>query len=122
MTPQMLTASLLLLAGAAAARQCTNVTIPINIESRQGVFQKIPVEGNLDTTAFAQSFTRQGGNYSQQLLQNYTTVMGTYQISGKFCHPDSGPGSTIQLLSHGIGFDKTYVLRSIDPNCLTNTM
>ncbi|KAF2260400.1 alpha/beta-hydrolase [Lojkania enalia] len=39
----------------------------------------------------------------------YQTLAGDYSISAKFCRPDNGyNGNVIQLLSHGIGFDKTY--------------
>ncbi|KAF2681206.1 hypothetical protein K458DRAFT_372073 [Lentithecium fluviatile CBS 122367] len=98
----------LLLAGLAAARTCSNLTIPVSISSRQGQFKDVPAESNLDTGAFAQAFTQQGRNYSATLLEGFQTVTGNYSISAKFCYPDYGTGSTIQLLSHGIGFDKTY--------------
>lgn len=97
----------LLLAGFATARTCTNVTIPVDISSRQGLFKSVPAEGNLDTQAFAQAFTQQGRNYSDLLLEGYQTLKGSYKISAQFCRPDNGAGSTVQLLSHGIGFDKT---------------
>ncbi|KAJ4293168.1 hypothetical protein N0V90_008450 [Kalmusia sp. IMI 367209] len=100
--------SALLLAGFAAARTCSNFTIPVEIVSRQGVFPNISAEGNLDVTAFTQEFSQQGRNYSATILEGYQTLRGKYHISAKYCHPDSGSGSTIQLLSHGIGFDKTY--------------
>ncbi|KAF2641750.1 alpha/beta-hydrolase [Massarina eburnea CBS 473.64] len=100
--------TLLFLTGLAAARVCTNVTIPIDISARQGLFQNVPSEGNLDTGAFVQAFNQRGRNYSQTLLEGFQTVTGSYRISAKFCHPDGGAGSTVQLLSHGIGFDKTY--------------
>lgn len=111
MAPPQLLSSLLLLAGFTAAKTCTNLTIPIDISARQGVFKQIPVEDNLDVTAFAQEFTNIRHNYTKELLQGYQTLNGSYQISAKFCYPDSGLStSTIQLLSHGIGFDKTCVM------------
>ncbi|KAL1611949.1 hypothetical protein SLS60_000172 [Paraconiothyrium brasiliense] len=100
--------STLLLASFAAARTCSNFSIPIEISSRQGVFPDIPAESNLEVTDFAQQFSQQGRNYSAKVLKGYATVQGKYKISAKYCQPDSGTGSTIQILSHGIGFDKTY--------------
>ncbi|KAF2110514.1 Alpha/Beta hydrolase protein [Lophiotrema nucula] len=98
-----------LLNGFAAAKTCCNLTIPVSIASRQGLFASIPQEGNLDATAFSQAFTTLGGNYTEQLLEGYQTLTGDYEISAKFCYPDGGSKDTvIQLLSHGIGFDKTY--------------
>lgn len=98
----------LVLAGFAAAKTCTNFTIPVDISSRQGVFKTVPLDVNLDATTFVQEFTNIGQNYTAVLLQDYQTLKGSYKISAKFCHPDGGiKGSVIQLLTHGIGFDKT---------------
>lgn len=96
-----------LLAGFAAAKTCLNLTIPVDISARQALYKPVPIEGNLDVTAFSQAFAQQGQNYSQVLQKDFQTVKGNYSISAKFCHPDKGPGSTVQLLSHGIAFDKT---------------
>ena len=92
-------------------RNCVNFTIPISISARQGLFPDIPAKGNLEVTDFAQKFVQQGRNYSNTILKGYQTVKGDYDISAKYCYPDK-VGSTIQILTHGIGFDKTYVLQS----------
>ncbi|KAF2877198.1 Alpha/Beta hydrolase protein [Massariosphaeria phaeospora] len=100
---------LVLLAGSAAAKSCTDFIIPVDILSRQGLFKKVPLETNLDVTAFAQELLRNGQNYTATLLEDYQTLKGSYKISAKFCHPEGGIGeSVVQLLSHGIGFDKAY--------------
>lgn len=101
--------STLLMAGFATANICSNFTIPIEISSRQGVFPNIPAEGNLEVTDFAQKFAQQGRNYSATILQGYATVQGQYEISARYCQPDNSKGSAIQILSHGIAFDKKYV-------------
>ncbi|KAF1842271.1 alpha/beta-hydrolase [Cucurbitaria berberidis CBS 394.84] len=98
----------LLLAGFVAARQCSNFLIPVDISSRQGQFQQVPVESNLDVGAFATRFNEYQKNYTATLLQGYQNLQGSYKISAQYCHPDNGSSSTIQLLTHGIGFDKTY--------------
>lgn len=95
------------LAAVASARTCVNVTIPFELNARLASFNEIPVEGNLDTTAFAQEITKSSGNFTQALLKDYATVTGNYSISAKYCRPDSGHSSVVQVLSHGIGFDKT---------------
>jgi hypothetical protein len=97
----------LLLVGIAAARQCSNFQIPIDISSRQGQFKKIPVESNLDVGAFATKFNQFQLNYTAALLEGYQTLKGSYEISAQYCKPDSGSTGNIQLLTHGIGFDKT---------------
>jgi len=98
----------LLLAGVAAARQCSLFQIPVEISSRQGKFREVPVEGNLDVGAFATRFNEFQKNYTATLLEGYQTLQGKYGISAQYCRPDSGSSGKIQLLTHGIGFDKTY--------------
>lgn len=101
-------ASILLLSSFAAAKSCLNVTIPVDISSRQGVFKKISIENNLDVTAFIQELTRSGHDYSEVLLEGYQTLQGSYKISAQFCYPADGANiSVVQLLTHGVGFDKT---------------
>jgi hypothetical protein len=102
----VITFSALLFAGFAVARTCSNLTIPVSISSRQGLFANVSAEGNLDTGAFSAAFTQIGRNYSETLLEGYQTVTGDYSIAATFCQPDAGSGSTVQLLSHGIGFDR----------------
>lgn len=38
----------------------------------------------------------------------YNTISQTYRIEATYCEPDSGPSTTLQLLTHGIGFDRSY--------------
>lgn len=97
----------LLLAHIATARQCSNFDIPIAISSRQGVFKEIPIETNLDAGAFAVKFTEYQKNYTATLLEGYQTLEGAYHISAQYCRPENGSNGIIQLLNHGIGFDKS---------------
>lgn len=101
------------LAGSAAAKTCINVTVPVTISARTGVFD-IPVpQTNLDATAFIQNQTQQGRNFTETALSGYATTAGTYHISAQFCMPSSMDTTTadptLQILTHGIGFDKTSV-------------
>ena len=89
-------------------RNCVNFTIPVSISARQGLFPDIPAKANLEVTDFAQKFVQQGRNYTATILKDYQTVKGDYDISAQYCYPDK-VGSTIQILTHGIGFDKTCV-------------
>jgi hypothetical protein len=103
---------LALLSGYAAARTCMNATVPVDISARQGVFTwKIP-ESNLDVTEFILNVTEQGRNFTAAALGGYQTTTGRYNISTQFCMPSNMSFSnltnpTVQVLTHGIGFDKT---------------
>jgi len=103
-------AAIALLVGSSSARTCTNITVPVDISARTAVFGNIDVPvGPLDSTTFIQNVTRQGGNFTAQALSGYNTTSGTYNISAKYCVPDGANAtwpSTIQVLTHGIGFDK----------------
>ncbi|KAI9808812.1 MAG: hypothetical protein M1827_007187 [Pycnora praestabilis] len=101
-----------LAAAPALAKVCTNMTIPVEISARNGIFNLSVPQNNMEATIFTQNFTSimGGGNLTESSLLGYNTTTGTFNISAKFCTPNNGSGSnpTVQFLTHGIGFDKTY--------------
>ncbi|KAJ5100302.1 hypothetical protein N7456_006354 [Penicillium angulare] len=101
----------LLTAGIVSAKTCYNTTIEVPVSSRNAVFNgiKTPVT-NQDATAFALNATRQGGNFTETALTGYATVSGHYNISAQYCVPNkpTSDGVNLQILTHGVGFDKTY--------------
>jgi hypothetical protein len=98
----------LALIGFATARKCSNLIIETPIISRQGQFREVPLESNVDVGAFATRFAKFQSNYSAELLEGYQTLERTFNISAQYCEPEGGSSDTIQLLTHGVGFDKTY--------------
>lgn len=98
----------LALVSLATARKCSNVVIETPIVSRQGRFREVPIESNVDVIGFATRFAQFQSNYSAELLEGYQTLEKTFNISAQYCEPDSGSSGTIQVLTHGVGFDKTY--------------
>ena len=102
--------SVLALAGLASAKKCMNMSVPVTIKSRNAVFggTALPVTA-LDATTFLQNMTQQGRNFTADALTGYADVSGTYNISTQFCVPSVNNVSnpTVQVLTHGIGFDKT---------------
>jgi hypothetical protein len=102
------------LAASAAAKKCVNMTVPVTISARQGIFDIAVPQTSLEATDFVRNMTQQGRNFTETVLTGYNTTAGTYNISAQFCMPSSGNSTnatnpTIQVLTHGIGFDKTYV-------------
>lgn len=96
----------------AAGKTCHNFTIPVNISARTGIFDNIATpQTNLDATTFILNVTRQGQNFSAIGLTGYQTTSGVYNISARFCIPSGQFATladpTVQVLIHGIGFDKT---------------
>ena len=101
--------ALAILVGSAVAKQCTNMTVPVDISARNGVFDFAIPQTNLEATTFTQNVTRQGQNFSDVALSGYATISGTYNISAQFCVPSASnvTNPTVQVLTHGVGFDKT---------------
>lgn len=97
----------LTLFGVASARNCSTFLIETTITPRQGLFREIPIESNVDVGAFVSHFTKFQSNYTQELLEGYQTLEWTVNISAQYCQPHGKHSDTIQLLSHGVGFDKT---------------
>ena len=102
------------------AKYCQNFSVPVTVHARNGIFNVPPLRDNQDVTTFFANFTKPGGNFSNEILLGYQTINKTYDISVKFCRPDTGYGrnSSLQFLIHGIGFDKT----SVNPDPATFSM
>jgi hypothetical protein len=103
-------ALLALLGVASAAKVCTNVTVPVNINARQAIFDVPTLESNLDAVKFSLDFTNIGMNYTDVVTKGFHNFQGSYNISAKYCKPegDDKVNPTVQVLIHGIGFDKSY--------------
>ncbi|KAH9207356.1 hypothetical protein DL95DRAFT_450399 [Leptodontidium sp. 2 PMI_412] len=102
--------ALALFTASAAGKRCINQTVPVDISARQAVFDLDIPQTNLEVTDFVLNVTQQGRNFTDTVLIGYNTTSGTYNISTQFCMPDSSnvTNPTVQTLTHGIGFDKTY--------------
>jgi hypothetical protein len=102
-------AALAVLAATASAKGCINATVPVSLSARQAVFNLAVPQTNLEATDFILNMTQQGRNFTDVVLTGYDTTVGTYNISTQFCMPsnDNGTNPTVQVLTHGIGFDKT---------------
>ncbi|OAA50370.1 hypothetical protein NOR_00820 [Metarhizium rileyi] len=99
---------ILALAAMASARQCQNLTVPVNISTRNAIFNLNPPSTEIEVTDFLLKSVQVGQNHTDNLLQDYQTVSGNYTLAATYCQPDQGPGDTIQILTHGIGFDRSY--------------
>ena len=98
-----------LLASSVLAKHCENFFVPVSLSARNGIFNVPPLHYNHDATIFFANVTNPAGNFSDEVLLGYRTIKNTYDISVKFCRPNASyrRGSTLQFLTHGIGFDKT---------------
>ena len=62
--------ALLALATAVTARKCQNITVPISISSRNAVFDLKAPTTEIEATNFFLKLSRQGSNYTQELLKD----------------------------------------------------
>ncbi|KAL6909138.1 hypothetical protein GGI43DRAFT_429755 [Trichoderma evansii] len=101
-------AALLALATVVIARKCQNLDIPISISARNAVFNLPNLVSEIDVNNFALDLIHPGTNYTDNILTGYKTVSGKYSIAATYCQPDHGPGKALQILTHGVGFDRSY--------------
>jgi pimeloyl-ACP methyl ester carboxylesterase len=92
-----------------SARSCTNVTVPVTISARNANFTLDTPVDNVQTRNFLLNYaSRPGYNISEQNIDGYTDISGTYNIAGTYCQPDEGAGKALQILVHGMAFDRSY--------------
>ncbi|GAB7331401.1 hypothetical protein MBLNU13_g02824t1 [Cladosporium sp. NU13] len=98
--------------GSASAMHCTNLTVPVDLMARNSVFNYTAPQNNIEVTNFILDNTQQGANYTKTLLDDYKTVKGHYKLAATYCVPGDGHSAkkpkTLQILTHGIGFDRSY--------------
>lgn len=56
------------LAAVASARSCRDISVPVSISSRNAAFDLKPLVTEIDTTDFFLGLSRQGTNYTDELL------------------------------------------------------
>ncbi|KAI0889071.1 Alpha/Beta hydrolase protein [Annulohypoxylon maeteangense] len=109
-----LTRHTVLLAGfvaVATARVCRNLTVPISISAQNIKFTLQAPANDIEVTNFFLDLAQPGVNFTQSVLNSndsFATITGNYSIGATYCEPDSGPGSALQILTHGIAFDRSY--------------
>lgn len=117
-----------LTAGLSVARRCQNITIPISISSRNGIFSLATPANDVDVTDFVLNNYRAGVNYTDDVLQGvsklysyylcytftntklqqYKTIQANYNLAATYCTPESGHGKSLQVLTHGVGINRYY--------------
>jgi pimeloyl-ACP methyl ester carboxylesterase len=108
---RFLLTTLLLVLGPVSAKQCQDITVSVDISARNGQFNLFIPTTNIDMTNFIVNSVRNGHNYTEKVLTGYDTIFGTCNLQTTFCRPDGRfgkSGDTVQLLTYGIGFDRSY--------------
>ncbi|KAI0161178.1 Alpha/Beta hydrolase protein [Hypoxylon sp. FL1284] len=101
----------------ATARNCQNLTIPVSVSARNTNFTLQAPSSNIEVTNFVLNIARPGANYSAEVMggsagtntgDQFIDVAGNYTIGATYCEPAAGPGAAVQVLTHGIAFDRWY--------------
>ena len=104
-------AAVLLLAGLtlALSRNCKNITVPVKISSRNDIFNVSLPTTDIDVANFMLDYSQLGHDLREELRTGYQNVSGTYHLAATYCEPLKGLGhnSTIQIMTPGIGFDRS---------------
>lgn len=68
--------------------------------ARNRVLDVVTLRDNHHATVFFVNLTNPRGNFSNEVLLGYQTIRKTYDISVKFCRPDTGYGQNLQFFIH----------------------
>jgi pimeloyl-ACP methyl ester carboxylesterase len=108
-TLPLILSSLFSLTSATAHGKCTDLTIPITATAENVVWAFPELPNAYAVATFFNDATQWSANTSA-LVKGKKNVTGTFHISAKYCTPlqPSKKSSTLQILTHGLGFDKSY--------------
>ena len=60
---------------------CTNLTVPVELSARNGVFDVKAPQNDIEVTDFILNNSQQGSNYTAKVLKEYKTVSGHYELA-----------------------------------------
>lgn len=88
--------------------QCQTFSVPIQVDNVTTVVLPFPpLKDQYQATSLLDSIT---DRYQSTAPPQLTTLTGSYNIEAEYCQPTtpSSNNSTLQILTHGIGFNRTY--------------
>lgn len=89
------------------AHHCRDLNLSVPLSAKNTVFNLPSLTDNIAVTDFILNLTEYGRSLAQELSTGSTQISGTYHVGATLCMPTS-PSTTLQVLSHGIGFTRTY--------------
>lgn len=91
---------------------CSQFIVPITASADNYIVKDpVRVDSNIDAVNYAWDYdTWSHGRYNQSRIASVNPVKGTYNISVQLCVPSEarGTGETLQIVTHGLLFDKRY--------------
>nr|POF13553.1 hypothetical protein CFP56_02576 [Quercus suber] len=88
---------------------CVTGLVPVHASATNVLFDfHVPDNQTQVTETFIELFTA-GSPFSKQIMDGTHSVSGAYNTSATLCTPgDNLTPSVVQILTHGVGFDKSY--------------
>lgn len=92
--------------GLATGRNCRDISVPVSISAQNLVLPFPPTQNDIEVTnVILDALIR---DPTSGPPPQFTNISGTFDLMTTYCEPVSGPGQTLQILTHGIGFDRSY--------------
>lgn len=88
---------------------CVSGMIPVHASAMNLAYNYQVPQNESQLTETWVEFITAGSPFMQQIMNGTRNVSGTYDIAATYCLPTNNTKpSSVQLLSHGIGFDRYY--------------
>ncbi|MCJ1398728.1 hypothetical protein MMC11_001929 [Xylographa trunciseda] len=87
--------------------KCINFAVPVTVSAETLTLAFPPFQNGYQAEAFIEAVVKRDPSSSP--VSGTKNVTETFSISAQYCVPDTQKKSkTIQILTHGLGFDKSY--------------
>ncbi|KAK8126294.1 uncharacterized protein PG998_002053 [Apiospora kogelbergensis] len=93
-----------------AGRNCQNLTIPVHVTAANTDLSGLPTpQTDVEFTDFFLSNLQHGRQPRDMPSPKTVDVTGDYKLAATYCEPSDGsPPKVLQILTHGIGFGRSY--------------
>jgi hypothetical protein len=89
---------------------CVSGIVPVQASTSKNLKFNFEIPKNQSTvTQTFVSMVTSGSPFTEQLMAGMQSVNGTYDIKATLCTPAGAKPDTVEILTHGIGFDR-YIL------------
>ncbi|KUL89193.1 hypothetical protein ZTR_03826 [Talaromyces verruculosus] len=109
LAPQPIIVAILMPLALATRPLCFDFDLPIQVSTAITNFTVPPFQNNLESTSLLVNSVARTANV-QHLVAGEVNINQSYKINFRYCEPnrDVSQNGIIQVLTHGLGFDKSY--------------
>ncbi|KAI5465311.1 Alpha/Beta hydrolase protein [Mariannaea sp. PMI_226] len=91
-----------------SARKCKELIVPVSLVAENIVLDVQVPTTSIDVTNLFLQISQQGRDYTSIVSRGTKKIKGDYELAATYCEPEKGPGSELQIMTHGVGFDRKY--------------